>query len=1784
MAGKRKTPVKQVEYKPDYRQFFKTSKDVMFITSKKGEWIDFNDAALDLFGFSTREELAAVKITSLYAKASDRKNHTGHIDKQGFVKDFPVQLSRKDGSAFSALISTTAIQDQEGNVTSYMGTIREVTGEPNAGENLQKKNEDLNAVNEALTIKEAELRALVESLSESERKFHSLFDAMKEGVALHKIIYDKNQNARDYQIIEVNPAFETNTGIPADRIRGKIASKVYGTGEAPYLDIYAKVALSGLPGSFEIFFPPLKRHFHISVFSPKKDWFATVFTDISERKHLEEERALVHRELEEQHTLFSAIINSAVSNIFSVDTEYRYTSFNQQHAATMNALFGEEIEPGKSILDYITIEKDKRAMKTNLDRALSGETVLDEGYTGDHSLSRQYMEPSFNPIRNPDGDVIGVAVISRDATERKKAEKALRASEERYRRLTENSRDIIFRLSLPERHFEYVSPAVTDLTGFPPESFYQNANQMQDLIHPDFQVSFKKQWERMPKGDIPREYEYQILQKTGESRWFHQRNTLVRDNTGHIVALEGIVTDITDRKKAEIALLKTEELYRLISENTGDVIWILNIKTEKFAFMSPSIYRLLGYTVEESMALTMPQILTPESLARVRDAIPPTIAAIQSGDDTLRIQTHYVENVRKDGSIVPVEIVATILSEGETGRFEILGITRDISERMKAQDALKESEEKFRSLVETISDLVWEVDTQAIYTYVSPKVRDMMGYEPEEMVGKTPFEFMPPDEAERIADLFDQCLEKRQTATAIVNRCLHKDGSVVVMETSAVPRFANDGSFAGYRGIDRDITQRKIAQDALEESEERYRTFVESANEAIFVIQDGKIPFCNKKGLDLIGYDSGYLASHTFLDLLHPDDRIAALERHNRRIRGEMIDPLAELRVIDGSGTLHWLEINAVIVPWDGKPATLNFAADITTRKKGDDALRESEHHYHLLADNVQDVIWTADKDMRLTYVSPSVKTIMGYLPEEFLLLSPLECLTPESLQTLMASRQECLTNIASGHPDALKPQMLELEYLCKDKTKIWAEVVISLIHSEKGEPLGVIGVTRDITDRKLAEVALQNSEDYLMTIINLVQTGLVIIDPQTLRIVDVNPSAAAMIGGKREDIIGSACHQFICTENDRGCPAANPDCTIDNTECTLMSVNGPKPILKTVIPMEISGTRYLLESFIDITDSKEAEKALIESESKFRELIEHSTDIIYTIDFSGILTSISPGVSRIMGYHPDELIGKNISDYLSPESLVTAMSEINMKRAHTATSSLYEVQLRAKDGQYVPFEINSRIRMREGRPHDILGIARDISQRKKVEAALRNSEIYLKTIISSVQTGLVIIDPETHKIVDINPAAEKMVGVKREKILGSVCHNFICPSEVGNCPVTDLGHTVDNSERTMVTSDGSISILKTVIPVVLGGKQYLLESFIDITDRKRAEEALIESEGKFHLIFKNSNDAIYLFEITPSGMPGRIVDANEVALQHTGQSKANLLIRTFLEIHSHDLPQKSRAIMMELLTKGQVRFETDVVRPDSTKMPVEVSAQFAKLNQKTYVIAISRDISRRKREERALRITNQKLQLMNIVAWHDIQNKVTGLRGYVELSKDLVTDETMKKFIQSEEEVLKVIHQQLQYTKEYQEMGVHPQEWVNLSQTLRMILSLAELGSIQIVIDISDLEVFCDPVIAKVFSHLIDNTKTHGKKATSIHISCRESVDGLHLIYEDDGIGISEEQKKELFMRNVGTTTGFSLFFIHDLLEVSEMTIRETGTYGEGVRFEIGIPRGIYRFGHKSP
>ena len=169
-------------------------------------------------------------------------------------------------------------------------------------------------------------------------------------------------------------------------------------------------------------------------------------------------------------------------------------------------------------------------------------------------------------------------------------------------------------------------------------------------------------------------------------------------------------------------------------------------------------------------------------------------------------------------------------------------------------EALRKSEEKFKSLVEITSDWIWEVDSNGNYTYCSPKVQDLLGYEPNEMIGKKPFDFMPEQEAQRVADLFAKISATQKPFDCMENINLHKDGREVVLETSGVPLFDKNGKMTGYRGMDRDITESKRIEESLRESEQRFRMLSAASPTAIAIRRGRQLFYVNSAWEDLTGY------------------------------------------------------------------------------------------------------------------------------------------------------------------------------------------------------------------------------------------------------------------------------------------------------------------------------------------------------------------------------------------------------------------------------------------------------------------------------------------------------------------------------------------------------------------------------------------------------------------------------------------------------------------------------------------------------------------------------------------------------------------------------------------------------------------------------------------------------------------------------------------------------------------------------------------------------------------
>jgi len=210
----------------------------------------------------------------------------------------------------------------------------------------------------------------------------------------------------------------------------------------------------------------------------------------------------------------------------------------------------------------------------------------------------------------------------------------------------------------------------------------------------------------------------------------------VKDDNGNVSYLEGFVNDVSEQKKSERALKQTESRYRIISENTGDVIWIMNIESNQFTYVSPSVYNLRGYKPEEFLNQSVKDVMTQESYKYISENLQSRIDAFLSGDESMRVMTSEVDQPCKDGSIVPTEVVTTLLVNDEGQVKEILGVTRDIRERKKMEESLIKSEEKYRTLFELDPDYTLLLDTDGIIVDVNNAATSITGKSRNEIVGK----------------------------------------------------------------------------------------------------------------------------------------------------------------------------------------------------------------------------------------------------------------------------------------------------------------------------------------------------------------------------------------------------------------------------------------------------------------------------------------------------------------------------------------------------------------------------------------------------------------------------------------------------------------------------------------------------------------------------------------------------------------------------------------------------------------------------------------------------------------------------------------------------------------------------------------------------------------------------------------------------------------------------------------------------------------------------------------
>ncbi len=374
--------------------------------------------------------------------------------------------------------------------------------------------------------------------------------------------------------------------------------------------------------------------------------------------------------------------------------------------------------------------------------------------------------------------------------------------------------------------------------------------------------------------------------------------------------------------------------------------------------------------------------------------------------------------------------------------------------------------------------------------------------------------YVPPEEtheADRTSSLLNRCLESIRSTGEARGDSVRHDASGPSVEADLL-------------GLER--RRRREAEQSLELTEDKCRILVEHSTEGIVVVRDERIVFTNRAIRRYLGYDADELAGKPFGEFVHPEDRDRVIENHRRRLSGQSHTHRYPLRLVSRDGSVRWVQIEPVTIQWDGQQALLVFLSDITELKTTEEALRESEELHSLIVRSMHDIVWTVDLALNTTYVSPSVERILGFTPEERMRQSPWEQLTPESLDRAQRSLAESLELDRQGKTEPDSAVKLEMDYYAKDGSLVCLETIMVFLRDEEGIPVGVFGLSRDVTDRKRVEDAVRDSERRLAEIIDFLPDPTLVIDRDGT-VVAWNRAIEAMTGITAEEMVGKGDHEY---------------------------------------------------------------------------------------------------------------------------------------------------------------------------------------------------------------------------------------------------------------------------------------------------------------------------------------------------------------------------------------------------------------------------------------------------------------------------------------------------------------------------------------------------------------------------------------------------------------------------------------------------------------------------------
>lgn len=708
-------------------------------------------------------------------------------------------------------------------------------------------------------------------------------------------------------------------------------------------------------------------------------------------------------------------------------------------------------------------------------------------------------------------------------------------------------------------------------------------------------------------------------------------------------------------------------------------------------------------------------VITPDPSVACPDC---PLSAHYNDSGAMTVPLGHDENIY---ALLSASIPQSFIHDKEE-QFLLLGLAEDLGFALHLLDVQEKREQVETDLEKAIQDraLVLETASENIVSY-DPDLRilwanrsacETFGLKPEELVGKHCYEIV-----HRASKPCSGCPTKEAFSSGLLQEreVTTPDGRIWFSHTYPVKGPSGDVESVIMFALD--ITARKQIEKALLESEANFRALAENAGDGVsIIVEDGSHIYANRRTAEITGYSVEELNEINLVKLIHPDELEKIMAMLRKRLSGDPVATRHETVIVQKNGKSVPVEVSGARTNWHGRTADIVFSRDISKRKEAEVELSRKHAELEAIFNAIPDAVIFADLERRLTKVNPGFTKLFGYDSEE---------VDGKRTRILYANVEEFERQGRERYNPYARDmyQSYEVEYRKKNGDIFLSETVGTPVTNDHDEAIGLVAIVRDITERKRAEAALRESEEFSSSLLENSPSPIIVINPDHA-IRYVNPAFESLTGYAASEIVGrtapypwwmggssSISMKEFGVALERG---------LSEAEFAFRKKNGDLFWVEiTSVPVKSYGNlKYYLSNWIEITERKRAEEIVRESEERFRKTVENAPFGYFRVDKDGLWQYVNPQWEKMHGFSLDEIKGKSFG-MTQPEDANEQIRE-NMRRALTGEKISGEFKRCRKDGSIGYYSFNIQPVYKEGVVIAVEGFITDLTKQKRAEEHIR--------------------------------------------------------------------------------------------------------------------------------------------------------------------------------------------------------------------------------------------------------------------------------------------------------------------------------------------------------------------------------------------------------------------------------------------------------------------------------